>query len=64
MFGGYMCPTLAESCRTSIKTFPFKDINDSLMAVCCAHASQLKSLFSNRFSGDLQKLPKSVHVHG
>ena len=37
MFGGRMCPTLAESPRTSIKTFPFKDINDSLMAVCCAH---------------------------
>ena len=57
MFGGRMCPTLAESCCTSIRTLLFKDINDSLMAVCCAHAWPQITFFATDF---LQKRPKSV----
>ena len=57
MFGGRMCPTLAESCCTSIRTLLFKDINDSLMAVCCAHAWPQITFFATDFLWICKNVP-------
>ena len=57
MFGGRMCPTLAESSCTSIRTLLFKDINDSLMAVCCAHAWPQITFFATDFLWICKNVP-------